>query len=310
MSIIDQLHKWLADPPPEHVFEMTEYALTAVSPRTPREQKKGFLVERGLTASPIAPNILKPQLYREALEKTSGAAGKRPKAVLVIPDYAVRMAVLDFEEFPAGEEQRTALLRFRLRKSVPFPIDEARLSYSIQFTTEKLVEVIAVAVARPILEDYERIFVDAGYKPGMVLPSIMAALPLCDASRKGLTLLAKATGFTLTVVLLEPGRVRLVRCVDLASGEEPGGMMPEGAGPVQTAAIMAPLVQQTLAYAEDQLGESVSQILLSGFESETERLGARISDDFGIPFRPLTSRFGATSIENIGLLGMLEKYAA
>lgn len=310
MSIIDQLHKWLADPPPEHVFEMTEYALTTGSSRVPTEQKRESLVERGLTASPIAPNILKPQLYREALEKTAGAAGKRAKAVLVIPDYAVRMAVLDFEEFPAGEEQRTALIRFRLRKSVPFPIDEAQLSYSVQFTDEKLVEVLAVAVARPILEDYERIFVDAGYKLGMVLPSIIAALPLCNVTKKGLTLLAKTTGFTLTVVLLEPGRVRLVRCVDLATGEEEAGTLPQRVKPEQSAAVMVPLVQQTLAYAEDQLGNPVSLVLLSGFEGETETLGARITNDFDVPFRALTSRFGAASPENLGVLGMLEKYAA
>ena len=116
------------------------------------------------------------------------------------------------------------MLRFRLRKSVPFPIDEARLSYSIQFTNEKLVEVLAVAVARPILEDYERIFVDAGYRLGMVLPSIVATLPLCDVTTRGVTLLAKATGFTLSVVLLEPGRVRLLRCVDLSTGEDVNGM--------------------------------------------------------------------------------------
>ena len=40
---------------------------------------------------------------------------------LVIPDYAVRMAILDFEDFPAKPEDRIKLLHFRLRKSVPFP---------------------------------------------------------------------------------------------------------------------------------------------------------------------------------------------
>ena len=89
---------------------------------------------------------------------------------------------------------------------MPFSIDEARLSYAIQFTNEKLVEILAVVIARPILEDYERIFLDAGYRLGMVLPSIVATLPLCDVPTRSVTLLAKATGFTLSVVLLEPGR--------------------------------------------------------------------------------------------------------
>ena len=292
------------------MFEITEYALAAANSRTPTEQKKGILEERGLMASPSAPNLLKPQLYREALGLTLGKAGKRANSALVIPDYAVRMAVLDFEEFPAGETERMALLRFRMRKSVPFPIDEAKLSYSVQFTNEKLVEVLVVVIARPILEDYERIFLDAGFRLGMVLPSIVATLHLCDMTTRGVTLLAKATGFTLTVVLLEPGRVRLIRCVDLSGGEDAPGVTPGRVAAFESAKTMMPLVQQTLAYAEDQLGELVSQVLLIGFEAETELLGARITNDFGVPFSALRSKFGSASLENAGLLGMLEKYAA
>lgn len=289
---------------------MTEFALAMVSSRVPGQPKKELLPERGLAASPSSPNILKPQLYRDALAAMTGGSGKRSNSALVIPDYAVRMAVLDFEQFPDGESERMALLRFRLRKSVPFPIDEARLSYSIQFTNEKLIEVLVVAIARPILEDYERIFLDAGYRLGMVLPSIIATLSLCEVTTRGVTLLAKATGFTLSVVLLEPGRVRLIRCLDLTSGEDTGGISQIRATALESARVMMPLLQQTLAYAEDQLGEPVSQILLSGFEEETELLGARIVNDFGIPFRSLNSRFGNTALEDAGLLGMLEKYAA
>jgi hypothetical protein len=73
---------------------------------------------------------------------------------------------------------------------------------------------------------------------------------------------------------------------------------------------MMPLLQQTFAYAEDQLGESVTQVILCGFENETERLGSRILEDFRIPFLALKSKLGSASLENAGLLGMLEKYAA
>lgn len=286
---------------------MTEYALASAQSRTPGQPRTEQLPERGLTASPSAPNISKPQLYRDALTLSSA---KRGTAALVIPDYAVRMAVLDFEQFPSGEAERAALLRFRLRKSVPFPIDEARLSYSVQFTNEKQVEVLAVAIARPILEDYERIFTDAGFRLGLVLPSVVASLALCNAGTQGITLLAKATVFTLSVVLLEPGRVRLIRCVDLASGDSASSSTENRATPAESAQTLMPLLQQTIAYAEDQLGQPVSQILLAGFESATARLGERIAADFKVSVRALESKFGTAAPETAGLLGMLEKYAA
>src|SRR5438105_5451459 len=131
MPLIDIVQRWVPEPPPDRLFEITETSLAGVSPGTPGEMKQQVFIERSLAASPSAPNLLKPHLYRGALAHVSGsatagrtAAPKQPATGLVIPDYAVRMAILDFEEFPAREEDRNALIRFRLRKTVPFHIDE------------------------------------------------------------------------------------------------------------------------------------------------------------------------------------------
>lgn len=302
-SLVDRIQRWISEPPPDYLFEITETCLAGASPRQPGQGRQEILGERALAPSPSAPNLLKPHLFREALPRVSGtAAPKRTATALVIPDYSVRMAILDFEAFPAGEEERTALLRFRLRKSVPFHIDEAQLGYAVQLQEPKRIEVLAIAIARPILDEYERIFTEAGYRVGLVTPSCMAMLRLCAAATTGLTLLAKAAGSTFSVLLLEQGRVRLVRSLDLASGE---GEEAER----EDRSIMA-LLQQTLAYAEDQIGEPVSRLLLCGFGSETESLGKLAQREFGIGYSPVRSRFGLASQENAGLLGLLEQYAA
>ena len=279
---------------------MTETSLASASPRAPKQVKSDILVERALTASPAAPNLLKPQLYREALARSASGA-RRTAAALVIPDYAVRMAILDFEEFPSGEEERTALLRFRLRKTVPFHIDEAKLSYSVQIQEAHHVEVLAVAIAKPILDEYEGIFTAAGYRVGLVTPSCLATLRLCSSVERGLTLLAKIAGSTLTVLLLENGRVRLVRCLDLAGNEDTPSSEEHSVGPI---------LQQTVAYAEDQVNQPVTRLLLCGFGSDTDNIGRLAEREFGVPYAPVRSKFGTASQENAGLLGLLEQYAA
>lgn len=297
MSIIQRV---LAEPPPEYVFEITEAAISAASSRRPAQPSVEILEEPGLSPSPSTPNLLKPQLYRDALARISAAARpKRARTALVIPDYAVRMAILDFEEFPASEQERAALLRFRLRKSVPFPIDEAQLSYAVQLNEPRRIEVLAVAIARPILHEYESIFTEAGFRVGMVTPSSIAALPLCMRPEKGLTLLAKAAGAILSVFLLESSRVRLVRCLDM--GDVEGGALE---------AYLVPVLHQTFAFAEDQIGSRVGRALLCGFGRKTETIGRNTEQEFGIPYAPVGSRFGATSSENAGLFGLLEEYAA
>jgi type IV pilus assembly protein PilM len=294
---------WLSDPPPDHVFEISEFALAGVSPRQPDLQNRERFSDRGLTASPSLPNLIRPQMYRDALSKVSAANGaKRMTTALVIPDYAVRMAILDFEEFPTRDEERISLLRFRLRKTVPFHIEEARLSYSMQDSRPGHYEILAVAVANPILHEYESIFVDAGYRVGLVVPSMIATLSFCEEMAEGITLLAKCAGSTLSIGLIEQGHLRLVRCIDLST--EDHGIEQEMGRPA------FPVLQQTLAFAEDQLEQKVNRAVLCGFGADTGVVGEQMEREFGIPYLPVNSRFGPATAENAGLLGLLEQFAA
>jgi type IV pilus assembly protein PilM len=237
--------------------------------------------------------VLRPQLFRDALERLTGPAGQKRGAALVIPDHAVRMAVLDFQEFPAAEANRQALLRFRLRKSVPFHVDEASVSYAIQVADPKHTEVLAVAIARPILEEYERVFTEHGFRVGLVTPSLLAMAPLFAGSAEGLTLVMKAAGATVSLLLIGGGRIRLVRSVDLDEASEHGEL--------------PALVQQTAAYAEDQVGERIGRVLISGFEEE---VSASIAAELSVPVEPVRSRFGIATPQASGLLGLMEHYPA
>lgn len=262
-----------------------------------------MLIERAAAASPNAANLVRPELYREALSRIAPVtSGRHAGAALIIPDYAVRMSLVDFEQFPATEPERAALLRFRLRKTVPFHIEEAQLSYAIQVNEPGRVEVLTVVIARPILDEYETLLSTAGYRVGVVTPSSVAVLPLCLHGSQGVSLVVKVAGTTLTVLLLDGNRVRLVRCIDLADETQ---TVPVGDGH----AVM-PVLQQSIAYAEDQLKQTVQRLYLCGFGNDTEALGGAAQGEFGISYAPLRSKFGATSQMNAGLLGMLEQYAA
>jgi type IV pilus assembly protein PilM len=246
--------------------------------------------------------MVRPQAFRDALARMGPAPQRGATAALVIPDYAVRMAILDFEAFPTGGEERTALIRFRLRKSVPFHIEEAQVAYSIQLQEQKRIEVLAVAIAGPILNEYETLFHDAGFRLGIVTPSAIAALPLYATNESGLSMVAKLAGTTLSVLLLQQGRVRLVRCLDLAAGEVERT--------VQSEESVLDLLQQTLAFAEDQIGERPRRLLLCGFGTQTDSLGSLAEREFQVSYAMVRSKFGAASQMNAGLLGLLEQYAA
>lgn len=299
MALTETLARWLSEPAPEHVFELSENGLAFVMPRDPSQSRVEVIEDRALEASPSTPNLLRPQAYRDALTRLAPGPGKRAGAAVVIPDYAVRMAILDFEDFPAGEEDRIALIRFRMRKSVPFHIEEAQVAYSIQLEEAKRFEVFVVAIARPILLEYESLFTDLGYRVGLVTPSSVAALPLFAAAHPGMTLVAKRAGDELSMLLIEHGRVRLVRCLDLAGAED---------GAANREQHVLTVLQQTVAFAEDQIGLTVERLLLCGFGVLTDDIGQLAERELGLPYAPVRSRYAAPVQANTGLLGLLEQY--
>ena len=64
-------------------------------------------------------------------------------------------------------------MRFRVKKTVPFDIESAAVSYWVQPAagSKGKVEVVAVTVALEILARYEALFRNAGFQPGEVTTS-------------------------------------------------------------------------------------------------------------------------------------------
>jgi len=103
---------------------------------------------------------------RAALERAGVLGGAR--VGLVLPDPVARVALLPAAEVTgSGHAQQEEIIRFRLRKSVPFDIREARLAFTLEgaATTDS---VPVVAVHRPVLEGYEEACRAVGLEPGLV----------------------------------------------------------------------------------------------------------------------------------------------
>ena len=265
--MLDRIQHWVQEPPPEYLFEISERALAFVQSRNPSSLRVSPLSEKALAVSPSEPNVVRVDVFQDAFPKNgNGSAPRRAKAGLVIPDYAARVSVLDFDELPHDEEQRLALVRFRLKKGVPFSIDDAQVSYAVQpaHSQTKKVEVLAAAIARSVLTEYETLLRNFGYQVGLVVPSSLAALPLYPVLPGALTLVAKLSGNIFSIVLLENRQIRVFRCVDLASEESLPEDQPE---------LVRTLLQQTIAFVEDEWSQPVQHMVLCGFGSQTNEMG-------------------------------------
>ena len=176
---------------------------------------------RELAPGMVIPDLMEANLrdgtaIRQAIESALGSVGGRSRDVIaILPDTAVRVVLLDFETLPAKRDEAEAVVRFRLKKSLPFDPADARISYHAQ-STGKSMRAVAAVVLNTVLQEYESAFRDAGYNPGMVMPSMLAALGAADAERP--TLVVKVDARTISIAILDQEQLLLFRTLENLRG--------------------------------------------------------------------------------------------
>lgn len=174
-----------------------------------------------LAPGTVVPDLIEANLRdQEAVQQglrdaLSSVSGSHRDVIAVLPDAAVRVVTLDFDTLPAKREEAEGVVRFRLKKSLPFDVEKAKVSYYAQPASNGLRLVAAVALNH-VVEDYEAAFRAIGYAPGIVLPSMLAALGAADAGRP--TLVVKVDARTTSIALLDKQQLLLFRTLENSRG--------------------------------------------------------------------------------------------
>jgi type IV pilus assembly protein PilM len=196
-------------------------------------------------------NLHAPEAVAAAIRTALGQVSPRTKAVTVlVPDSVVRVFVLDFDALPGKAAENYSMLRFRLRKMIPFDVEHAGLSYQILTETKTECKVLAAVSPGPVLAEYEAVVRAAGYEPGAVLPSSLAALEVVDSMEA--ILAATLNAMALTTSITNGRDLLLYRTLDLP--EDPERRIAEVQRDIAVAA----------AYFEDKLQARPSRLHYAG----------------------------------------------
>ena len=308
-TLIDRsLGRWFSEPPPPYAFEFSYAGLSwAVRPESAGAAPlAGFepLDPDVLAISPVKDNVLRPEALERAVAAALSKAGahlsasgakKLKPAALILPDYSTRVAVLEFESFPADRAEQLSLVRFRMKKAVPFDLDEAAISYSAR-TIEvpggpRKHEVVAAAAPVEVVARYEAPLRAAGFAPGFVTSSALASMDLLEGL--GLVMSAKLAGRVLTVTVSEGSHLKLARCVELGEGTPDEGLLEEIMG------VLAP----TVVFAEDELPARPKRLVTCGFGALAGQLAEACQRELQMDVMPLASPWGPPDATNAGLRG-------
>jgi type IV pilus assembly protein PilM len=206
-------------------------------------------------------------------------ADRVKKVTVVVPDASVRVLLLDFDSLPAKTVDVLPILRFRLRKLVHFDVDDAALSWQVlpKGQDDTLVRVVVAVMPAEVRAEYEDAVREAGYEPGAVLSSSLAALAAVPGEEPAL--LVNRNANCITTAIVRGSQLLLFRTIDL--GES--GVNTE-AGEAQAAAELQQTVSVAMAYYEDTLASTAHTIYSvgPGGAGELDRLlalpGIRVRD--------------------------------
>jgi type IV pilus assembly protein PilM len=280
-GLVRRVVQWLeATPHPPLAIEITPDCVAAA--RWSRTGGLDNLAVQPLPRGAIVPsavevNLVNPSAVRSVMTSVCRQLRtKEEEVALLLPDPVIRVFVQHFEEFPRKSEEALPMLRWKLKKSVPFEADETVLSYMLQSPRESGVDVVTALARLRIIREYEGLAEAAGLLPGVILSSSLAALSLLAAERP--TLLARISGTGLTTAIVRDGVLCGYRSTELpASSDE------------LTSQMLLEEIFPLAAYYQDTWHDGIQSVLLAGLGNRLPQFIPPLEGEFHCPVRSLSA---------------------
>jgi len=218
------------------------------------------------------PNITDMRAFAEALKGLIGGGARGKRLCVALPDYASRVSILDFENMPGKNEETERMLRWRLKKVLPFEVDEAALKYQYlgKFTSEDKTQhrFLASIIKYDILAQYEEALSLSGLKPAIMEISSFAVWNLFhdhvlrEAGSSANFALMNLSGGKLTMIVFQKSVPHFLRLKDMGKYDA------ETAGPAADGADVTRVLRELTAsltfYRENYADTDVGKVFISG----------------------------------------------
>jgi type IV pilus assembly protein PilM len=302
------LASWLVDPEPPGLgidLRANEIAIARLS-----DKRKTPEIDLCFT-SPLAPgqlrftmhepNVLDEEGFQKSLESAllrAGVAGRK-RIALTLPDYVSRLSVTELPDPPRSRVELAEMLKFRLKKSLPFDTAEARLAFERLpgDTPTFLTGVMREAVVR----QYEDILTGLGFQVGLVLPSSVSVLQLLrPVARREL---APGADYFFVNVEREYFSVSLVRDREVpvllrtlglrsTSGEAPR---------FDEQDLLQELIPTAIYYREKLAGGSLERVYYRSLRPDLTHLRELLEDQFEAPTEPFNLMKSIAVAKDVGM---------
>jgi hypothetical protein len=264
---------------PKAAVGIEQNAISALELR--REGRGRFGIERAatielpkhlLTPSFTERNISAVQEFRVLLEEAVVSAGmlNQKNWSIALPSSTARSTILTIDNDRSSKGQLEEVLDWKAEQSFGAPAAELRVTrYPISNDREGKARYFATAVKLSVIDEYESVFEQFGWKAGLILPRAVAETKWLTNGQDAMdSLLISSQNDGFTAVLLrgsEPTVVRTVTCTPNEIDDE----------------IYRLLMFYNDRFADSQGGNLLNRLLLIGRDLVPEKIRHISTDAFG-----------------------------
>ena len=278
-GLVRRISRWMdATPHPPLAFEISPDQVAGAR-FTHSGSVGGYAVESipkgAIVPSAIETNILNLAAVKTAISRVCESIGaSKESAALLLPDPVIRVFVQHFDDFPRSSQEAIPMLRWKLKKSVPFEVEETLLSYMRQASQGEGVDVVTAIARLRIVKEYEGLLEGAAVRPGVVQSSTLAAISLLEDHKP--TLLARVSGTSLTTAIVREGVLAGYRCTELPAHAD-----------TLTPQMLLEEVFPLAAYYQDTWQEGIQAVRVAGLGGRLPDFVRPLEEEFKCPVRSL-----------------------
>jgi Tfp pilus assembly PilM family ATPase len=250
------------------------------------EERAGRFVIAAHVTEPLPDEAVVPALNAANIRDRAAVAGAlarvleqigRPRRIgLILGDPVVKVSLVKLQQVPARAQDLEQVIRWQVRKSAPFAIEEAQIGYEAGLRTDEGHEFIVTLARRDVIDEYEALCAGAGAHAGIV---DLSTFNVVNTVLVG----GNVPDGDWLLVNVAPGweSIAIMRGQHLIFFRSRG---------VDGEGTLADLVHQTAMYYEDRLsGAGFRRVMLSGASVAGDAEGLR---------RGLADRL-ATTVESV-----------
>jgi len=208
---------------------------------------------------------------RELFEVT----GTRPGRVsLVLPDNLAKVSLLTLPERPASQRQLDELVRSKMRRAVPFRLEEAKISYQLLPAEGRQVGVLVLLVRKNLVDRFEQALGALGARVGLIdisTPNLINLYRprLAAACRDGkdVALLNCASNY-FSLVIVRNERLIFFRCKTFSTESRPTN---------GSNGFLVREVASSFSYYREKLaGQGVEHVFVRGLHAPFEEIASKL----------------------------------